>query len=294
MKLTRRSAIGIMAGALAADQGWRFAICSSTFARRSFAEACRISKRLGYAGIEIEPAHLGPDPASLTPAERRRVRDIMVAEGLACPAFHSLLRVPAGLHLTTPDAVVRTRAWEYFRRIVDLAADIAPDAVLVLGSSKQREALPGVSPRDAVARLKDGLAELAPHAAARGVVVLLEPLAPHLCNIVNTLDEAATIVREIDSAGVQTILDSHNTAAEKQPLDELIRLHVRHIRHVHLNEMDGRRPGLGDFPFAAMLASLAKHGYRGWLSVEIFDFKPDEETVARQSLEYLHRVASSK
>ena len=37
--------------------------------------------------------------------------------------------------------------------------------------------------------------------------------------------------------------DVHNTVAEQLPHDELIRRYFAHLRHVHLNEMDGRHPG---------------------------------------------------
>jgi sugar phosphate isomerase/epimerase len=195
--------------------------------------------------------------------------------------------------LTTPDGAVRRRSWDYFERIVDLAADIATRAVLVLGSSKQREAMAGVPRADAVMRLTEGLAALAPRAQARGVTILVEPLAPHLCKVVNTLGEAAAILRTVNSPAVQTILDTHNTAGETQSLDDLVRQHLPRIRHVHLNEMDGRRPGAGDFPFPRLLRSLREQGYPGWLSVEVFDFKPDGETVARESLEYLRRIEST-
>jgi sugar phosphate isomerase/epimerase len=132
------------------------------------------------------------------------------------------------------------------------------------------------------------LQRLAPQAEQRGVCIVMEPLAPHLCNVVNTLAEAMAIVRAVHSQAVQTIFDAHNTAAEKQPLDALLRQYVPCIRHVHLNEMDGPRPGVGNFPFPLMLRTLRELGYQGWLSVEVFDFTPDGATVARLAGEYLH------
>jgi sugar phosphate isomerase/epimerase len=115
----------------------------------------------------------------------------------------------------------------------------------------------------------------------------MEPLAPHLCNVVNTLRETMGMVRSINSPAVQTIFDTHNTAAEQQPPEVLIRQYLPWIRHVHLNEMDGKRPGAGQFPFTAVLHTLDELNYSGWLSVEAFDFKPDGETVARLAREYL-------
>jgi D-psicose/D-tagatose/L-ribulose 3-epimerase len=289
MTLGRRGfLLGCAAAPLLANPANRLAICSETFAGMRFAEACQAARRTGYAAIEIEPAHLSPDPASLAAAERRETRRVMDGEGLACTGLHSFLKAPAGLHLTTPDAAVRQRSWEYFERLIGLAADLTDKPVMVLGSSKQRQAIDNVTPAVAAARLTEGLQRLAPQAEQRGVCIAMEPLAPHLCNVVNTLAEAMTIVRAVDSPAVRTIFDSHNTAAENQPVDALLRQYFPFIRHVHLNEMDGRRPGAGNFPFPKVLRTLRELGYQGWLSVEVFDFQPDGETVARLSSQYLY------
>ena len=288
MTIGRRSFLLGCAAPLLAKPANRLAICSETFAGMKFAEACQAARRTGYAAIEIEPAHLSPDPASLPAAARLEVRRVMDGEGLACAGLHSLFKAPAGLHLTMPDAEVRQRSWEYFGRLIDLAADLTDKPVMVLGSSKQRQAVDGVTRADAAARLTEGLQRLTLQAEQRGVCIVMEPLAPHLCNVVNTLAEAMVIVRAVHSPAVQTIFDAHNTAAEKQPLDALLRQYFPWIRHVHLNEMDGRRPGVGNFSFPLVLRTLRELGYQGWLSVEVFDFTPDGETVARLAGEYLH------
>ena len=269
------------------------AICSETFAGMSFAEACKAARRTGYDGIEIEPAHLDADPAALSQSRRREIRRMMDGEGLRCPGLHAFLKSPAGMHLTTADGAVRARSWEYFARLVDLAADLAEGPVMVLGSGRQREATAGTGPQDAVLRLTDGLQALAPTAGKRGVCILLEPLAPHLCNVVNTLAEAVAVVRAVDSPAIQTIFDTHNTAGESESVPVLLKRYLPFIRHVHLNEMDGRRPGAGDYPFGTVFDQLTQLRYKGWLSIEVFDFKPDGETVARLSRNYLRDLESA-
>jgi D-psicose/D-tagatose/L-ribulose 3-epimerase len=290
MKLDRRS---LLLGALplfAAKAADRLAICSETFAGMNFPQACKAARRSAYSGIEIDPAHLSSDPAALTAGERREFRRILEDEDLRYVGVHSFLKVPTGLHLTTPDAAIRSRSWDYFARLVDLAADLGDRPVMVLGSSKQRAVVQGSSVEAATGHLIEGLAGMAPLAAQRAVTILVEPLAPHLCNLVNTLEEALRIVRTVNSPAVQTMLDTHNTAAEKLTVDLLVRKYLPFIRHVHLNEMDGRRPGAGNFPFGLLLETLQSAGYSGWLSVEVFDFQPDGETVARLAAEFLKKL----
>jgi sugar phosphate isomerase/epimerase len=95
------------------------------------------------------------------------------------------------------------------------------------------------------------------------------------------------VVRAVNSPAVQSMLDTHNTAAEKLPAEKLIRTYYRYIRHVHFNEMDGRRPGTGSFDFGAVMRALKELSYARWISVEAFDFKPDGMTVARESAEFI-------
>jgi sugar phosphate isomerase/epimerase len=294
MKVPRRSLLLGWAAPLVARTRPRLAICSETFAGMNFADACMAARRTGYEGIEIEPAHLGPDPASLSGPERRAIRRAMDSEGLHCVGLHSLLKAPPGLHLTTPDEIVRRKSWDYFSRLIDLAADLSNASLMVLGSAKQRSAVDGATPAEAVRRLTDGLSALAPHAVQRGVTLLMEPLAPQLCNVINTLAEAMSVVRAVNIPALETMVDTHNTAAEKKPLDVLIRDYLPHIRHVHLNEMNGTRPGAGNFNFKLVLDALRRGEYHQWLSVEVFDFKPDGVTVARMANEYIRRLQADR
>ncbi len=289
--MARRTLLAAPLGvAMAKPKPFRLAVCSETFPGLPFAKMCEAARRTGYTGLEIDPSNLGGDPAALPAAGRAALRSAMKDAGLTFCGLHSFLKAPAGLHLTTPDAAVRARTWEYFGSLIDLAADLGPHPVMVLGSSKQRQAIDGATPADAAKRLQEGLRKVAPHAAGRGVTILMEPLAPHLCNVVHTMDEAAAIVEAVNSPAVQTMLDTHNTAGENAPLPEVIRQHFRRIRHVHLNELDGRYPGAGNFAFAPVLQTLRDLGYAGWLSVEVFDFKPDGETVARLAAGHIRTV----
>jgi sugar phosphate isomerase/epimerase len=160
-------------------------------------------------------------------------------------------------------------------------------AVVVFGSPNQRSARNGVTPREGVSMLTEELARIAPHAESRNVVVLLEPLSSSQTNVINTLEEAVQIVKEIDSPAIQTMFDVHNAADETAPHAELIRKYSNYIKHVHVNEMDGREPGTGDYDFAMLLSTLGTLDYKGWVSVEVFDFSRDCREVASRALQHL-------
>jgi D-psicose/D-tagatose/L-ribulose 3-epimerase len=268
----------------------RHAICNEIFQGCSFAQAAKAICKAGYAAIEIAPYTLAADPASLSPAARRECRDMLASEGLEFAGFHWLLMAPKGLHVTTPDRALRDRSWDYLRRIIDLCSDFG-GGVLVFGSPKQRSATGGLTPAQAARNLAEGLAEIAPYAAERGAAVLLEALSPDQTGVVTSLDEAAAIVRQIGHPGVQMVFDTHNAVAEAEPHEVLLDRHFDLVRHVHVNEMDGRQPGSGSYDFRPVLEVLNRRGYAGWISLEVFDMAGDAAEIAAGSLQYLESVA---
>ncbi len=297
MKLTRRALLASLplmscsSTTSTPEQRFRLAICNETFQNASFAEGCLLALETGYTGLEIAPFTLSEDPASIPAARRKECRDLMASAGVGYVGLHSLLTVPRGeLHITTPDDAVRNKSWQYFRALIDLCADLGDGGVMILGSGKQRRALEGDTVEDATKRLRDGLADIAPHAESRGVMVLPETLAPHLCNVLTSLDETVAMVKEISHPAIRTMFDTHNAVAETEPHDELIKKYAEYIEHVHINEMDGRHPGTGDYDFSVPLQALRDIGYDKWLSLEVFQFEPSGEEVARASADYLRNI----
>jgi len=211
-----------------------------------------------------------------------------------CAWPHSLLTAPRGeLHVTTPHEALRNRSWDYFRRLVDLYADLGDGGMMIFGSGRQRRTVDSSSVEDATQRLRDGLAGVAYHCSERGVMVLPETLAPHPCDVLTSLEQTVAMVREIGHPAVQTMFDTHNAVAEEVPHDQLIKQHADLIHHVHINEMDGRHPGTGSYDFSVPMQALKDIGYTGWLSLEVFQFEPSGEEIARASSRYLRDIEAT-
>ncbi|MCA2971357.1 MAG: sugar phosphate isomerase/epimerase [Acidobacteriaceae bacterium] len=265
---------------------FRQAICNEVFQGWDFAAQCRTIKRLGYDGIEIAHFTLADDPVSLTPARRRELARIIVEEGLEFAGLHWLMVAPKGLHVTTPDAALRARSWLHIATLIDLCGDLG-GGKMIFGSPAQRKSTGGATSQEATARYLDGLRQAAPHAASRGVTLLMEPLPTHDTDVLNTLEEAAGYVTAIGNPAVQTMYDTHNAVLETEPHELLVDRYYNVIQHVHVNEMDGKHPGTGDWDFKPVLRVLAAKGYQGWVSMEAFDFSAGAERIAEESIQYL-------
>jgi len=266
---------------------FRHALCNEVFEKRPFSEVCKFLKKVGYQGIEIAPFTLAEDPGAIPLAQRREYRSVIEGEGLKYVGLHWLMVSPKGLHVTTPDKALRERSWEHIRRLIDLSADLGPKGVMVFGSPVQRGTTGGINRDEAARNFVEGLRSVAHHAQAKGVLILVEALPKAQTDVINTLAEAAAVVREIGAVSVQTMFDTHNAVDEKEAHAVLVDRYFSIIHHIHVNEMDGRHPGTGSYDFKAVLEVLKRRKYQGWVSLEVFDFKAGAEKIATDSLRYL-------
>ena len=270
----------------------KLALCNEVLAHLPLERQCELAAALGYDGLEIAPFTLSDAPDRLAPGEIARVRRTVESFGLVVTGLHWLLVAPPGLSVTDPDPRIRARTRDVVAGIVRLCAELG-GSVLVHGSPKQRQIAPGESRDTALARLQDFLADAAAVAAAHGVTYCIEPLAPAETALVNTVAEAAELVRAIDRASLRTMIDcSAAGASEKTSVVELIDawLPTGLIAHVQVNDPNRRAPGQGEMRFAPIFAALARHGYDRTVAVEPFDYVPDGAGAAAFAAGYLRGV----
>jgi sugar phosphate isomerase/epimerase len=277
---------------VSASYRFRQAICNEVYEKRPLADVCGSIRQIGYTGIEIAPFTLAERPSDITSAERRRYRDTIRDEGLTFVGLHWLMASPHGLHVTTPDRALREGSWRHVYDLIDLCADLGDNGVMVFGSPKQRGTVAGLSREEATRNYTDGLASVTPHAAERSVTILVEALPIGQCDVITTLAEAATIVKQINSPAVRTMFDTHNAVDEKEAHAILVDRYFNLIRHVHVNEMDGRHPGTGTYDFKPLFEVLQRRGYDHWVSLEAFDFTPGAEKVAADSLRFIEQIVA--
>jgi len=269
----------------------RFAICNETFENWPHQRVVEFVAECGYTGLEIAPFTIATYVTDISAARRTELRSQAERAGLQILGLHWLLAKTEGLHLTTPDAGVRRKTADYLGELARFCADLGGN-VLVLGSPKQRNVLPGVTRQQAFDNAAEVLEKMLPVLEKTGVRVALEPLAPVETNFMTHAAEAMELVRRIDAPQIQLLLDCKAmTGGEQQPIPDVIRRHHAAMIHFHANDPNLQGPGFGDLDFVPVFQALKDVAYRGWISVEVFDYAPGAERLARESLRYMRQCA---
>jgi sugar phosphate isomerase/epimerase len=264
----------------------RFAICNETFVDWPLERALEFAADCGYKGIEFAPFTLGSSAHEISPVERRDIVRQVQAAGLETVGLHWLLAKTTGLHLTSPDSAVRRRTADYLADLARLCRDLN-GTIMVLGSPQQRNLEPGVSPTDGMHFAADVIQAALPALEDTGVVLAVEPLGPAEGNFLLTAAEGDRLVEMVGSPHCRLHLDCKAMSSEATPIPDLIRRHRDQLVHFHANDPNRQGPGFGELKFEPILAALEEINYRGWVSVEVFDYSPGVEQLARRSIEYL-------
>jgi sugar phosphate isomerase/epimerase len=274
----------------------RFALCNEVLQPLAFEQQCAFAAQLGYDGLEVAPFTLAEDPMKITDAQAKEFARIARDAGLEIFGLHWLLVAPAGLSISSENEALRLRTLGVMTRLVELCA-LMGGRYLVHGSPKQRSTPAGSTKEQAVARVVDCFARIAPVAEKHDVVYCIEPLSARETDVINTVAEAARIVDEVGSPVLKTMIDcSAAGQVERETIPALMEkwMPSGHVAHVQVNDPNRRGPGQGEMRFAPIIETISRlhreGRYGGIVAVEPFDYVPDGPGCAARAIGYLRGV----
>ncbi|QDU21454.1 sugar phosphate isomerase/epimerase family protein [Urbifossiella limnaea] len=268
----------------------KYAICNETFEGWDHARVCARAAEFGYTGLEVAPFTLAPLITDVSAARRTELRRQAEAAGVSIIGLHWLLAKTTGFHLTSPDAAVRKKTGEYLAELTRATADLG-GTLMVLGSPFQRNLDPGVSTAEGDDRAVDTLSHCLKALEDGRVTLCLEPLTTAETNYLTTAAEGTALCRRVAHPFVKLHLDVKAMSSEPAPVADTIRANREFFHHFHANDPNLRGPGFGATDFRPIFRALADVNYTGWVSVEVFDYKPDADTIARESIRYMRECA---
>lgn len=270
----------------------KFAICQELFEDTSWEEQCRLISEIGYQGVEVAPFTISTDLASVSDDDLAAMKATAESFGLEIIGLHWLLAKTEGFHLTSPDTEVRDRTAEYLRLLARTCRKLGGD-VLVFGSPPQRNLRDGVTTTEGMGYAAEIFRAAMPEFEACQVRLCMEPLTTLETNFVNTCAEAVALMKLVDHPAFVLHQDvKAMLGAESDSIPELIHQYRDVCGHFHVNDSNLLGPGMGDTDFHPILGALLEVDYQGWVSVEVFDYAPGAEKIAKKSLDYMQQVLS--
>ncbi len=123
----------------------------------------------------------------------------------------------------------------------------------------------------------DTLAEVSQIAADSGVVLGLEPLNRFETDMVNTVEQAISMVEEVGHPHLKIVLDTFHSNIEEKDIPASIRkIGKNRLCHVQGNESDRGTPGTGHLEWEGIRDALRDIGYDGAVVIETFG-QPSKE-----------------
>jgi D-psicose/D-tagatose/L-ribulose 3-epimerase len=253
-------------------------------------------KEWGFDGVELfvsteEPA----DPAAV-----RRMLDRAGLERSACSVL------PREANLVSAQSDVRARGIEYLKRYIERTSELG--GRLICGPLYAAlGVMTGRSRTEAEWEWAvDGLGEVARYAQQFDIKLCVEPLNRFETYFLNTLDDAARLVRSIAQPNVGIHFDTFHANIEERHPAEAVRGVAKELAHVHLSENDRGTPGTGHIDWRGVMTALHEVGYDGWLTIESFaqpepdlaaaaaiwrDLAPSGDELACSGLQFIKKTA---
>jgi sugar phosphate isomerase/epimerase len=239
-------------------------------------EDADLIKETGYDFIEVPLAPLGLEDRATFAASRRAVLN----SPLPTSAFNVLF--PKDLRIVGPSIDVH-RIRNYLARAAELLAD-AQAQVVVFGSGWARNIPENWSRPQGEDQFLQALSWCADALKGTGVTLAIEPLNRKETNLINSVEEGARYVQQVNRSEIRLLADFYHMDEEQESL-ETLRTHGEWLFHIHVADSGRRNPGTGTYDYERFFGHLEAIGYAGTISAECEVTRPAVEL--RHSLSFL-------
>lgn len=267
----------------------KLAVCNEFFEGWRIEKVFNYAAEIGCEGVEIAPFTLAESVNRISASRRKNIRKAAEKAGVEIVGLHWLLASPKGLYLTHPDKDIRKKTQHYIKALINFCGDLG-GKIMIHGSPAQRNIQKGWDRKECWKYAVDVFAGCTTEMKKNDVTYCIEALTGKETNILNSISEAKRMIADVDHPNFQTMVDTKAAFAEDKPHVDVIAEAGKAMRHVHVNDSNLRGPGFGDLGFGPILRALKDRAYDGYVSVEVFDFKPDPKTIAAKSIGYLRGI----
>jgi D-psicose/D-tagatose/L-ribulose 3-epimerase len=116
----------------------------------------------------------------------------------------------------------------------------------------------------------NGLKEVAIYAKKYGINLCIEPVNRYESYLINTIESALELLKNIDESNVGLLIDTYHMNIEEKNFRDPILKAGEKIFLVHVNENDRGTPGEGHVNWDEVFIALKEIGYNNFVTIESF------------------------
>lgn len=226
-----------------------------------------ILQELGINGVEIAPTKIWQSPLSAIDSEIFDYRKWWENKGIEIVAMQALLFGKP--ELTIFESLEKRRqTLEYLSRMIVLANKLGVKS-LVFGSPKNRN----TENKDKQEVQKIAISffhSLGEFAKQNNVFFCIEPNPlDYGCNFITTSEEGLELVNQVQSEGFKLHLDAAGMTLSNENVESAIEVAFKQLCHFHISEPYLAQIGIGKVQHHLFDKTLARLGYKGWISIEM-------------------------
>jgi len=206
----------------------------------------------GFEGVEVSHAGL---PERLSEVERAFAGRSLRVSTICSSGRHDIVALAAAE-----------------RALLDCAGELGAVGVVCV-PIRQPERLPDLSPLYGERQLAEELTvailgDLAPYAASRDTLLLLEPLVRYEAWYVRSLTDALAICHRVASPGLAVMGDFFHMNTEEANMPRSIVEAGGLLRHIHLADSNRMQPGTGHTDFVRSFRALMSVDFSDYMALE--------------------------
>jgi sugar phosphate isomerase/epimerase len=271
----------------------KFAFSTNAFRKFSFSQAAEAIAGAGYAGIEIMCDVPHAYPAHLSREDIQAIRQDLDDHCLAVSNLNAfMMNAIQDFHHPSwieKDPDFRRIRIQHTLDCIDLAAALGAKTI----STEPGGPLCGMEKETAADLFADGLHQVLPRAREKGITVLIEP-EPDL--LIQTSDEYLGFVHRCSHPNLGLNLDvGHFYCVGEDPVTVIEKLQA-HTCHYHLEDIPETRehrhilPGEGGIDMKGVLQAIARTGFKGFITVELYPYLDNPEKAAADAISYIRKI----
>lgn len=260
------------------------------YTRYSFQYFLDSMQRLGLQKIELYAADPHLYVEDFTPQMTREIKKKLDSAGISVICY-TPEQCSYPINIALEDEYVRQRSIRYFERTIEQAELLGSPKVQIVGGRGYFDG----NLDFAWERSAESLYKIAQKAKSCGITLVLEASSYTTSTVINTCSSIAKMIKQIDLPNFKGMIDTNALFKAEENFEECVRLLGDNLVHMHFIDATPTEfcliPGDGDLPMGDFMNILARHGYEGFLTPELWGtrYACNPEKAMKQCLDFCYR-----